>query len=216
MSLFGNMDLAGLIANIPALLIGFAFHEYAHAWAAGKLGDPTPEARGRLTLNPLAHLDPIGTVLALVFRFGWAKPVPINPYNFRNPIRGRMLVSLAGPVTNLIIALIATMALVFMQYLPVGGGDSTVSQILWAIVQMNLGLGVFNLLPVPPLDGFAILAGLLPQRWALKLYALEPYGMIILAFVLITNVAGLVLSPIVGLLWRGYLSIAYMIVGLLS
>ncbi|MDR3271675.1 MAG: site-2 protease family protein [Peptococcaceae bacterium] len=212
--MFSNLSLETIIANIPALLIGLAFHECAHAWAADRLGDPTPRSQGRLSLNPLVHLDPIGTLACLLFRFGWAKPVMINVYNFKNPIRGRMLVSLAGPVTNLIIGLIATIIYFFAQIWLTASWGGTLNQILFAIIAVNLSLGVFNLLPIPPLDGFAILAGLLPQRLAIRLYALERYGMILLMLVLISNVAGTVLSPLVGLIWNVYQAIAVSLISL--
>lgn len=210
--MFGNIDLTTLIANVPALLIGFAFHEFAHAWAADKMGDPTPRSQGRLTLNPLVHLDLFGTIMALLFRFGWAKPVQINPQYFRgNPIRARMLVALAGPLINLLIAFIATILLLFT-----AAWDSiwtpVLTQVIGAIVFMNLGLGIFNLLPVPPLDGFAVLGGLLPRRMAIRLYMLEPYGMIILMIVLLTNIATYVLLPVINIIWQGYLAVGQIFV----
>ncbi|HWQ71863.1 MAG TPA: site-2 protease family protein [Desulfitobacteriaceae bacterium] len=192
-----NFDLPTFIALIPALLIGLAFHEYAHAWVADYLGDPTPRSQGRLTLNPLVHLDLFGTIMILFFRFGWAKPVQINPYNFRgNPLRARMFVSLAGPVMNLSIAFISMLIWgiceIFLQ-------DSVWWQaflpVLINIVSLNIGLGIFNLIPIPPLDGFAVLGGILPRNLAEKLWSLEPYGILILMVLLFTNVLGKVLVP---------------------
>jgi Zn-dependent protease len=192
-----NFDLPTFIALIPALLIGLAFHEYAHAWVADYLGDPTPRSQGRLTLNPLIHLDLFGTIMILFFRFGWAKPVQINPYNFRgNPLRARMFVSLAGPVMNLSIAFISMLIWgiceIFLQ-------DSVWWQaflpVLINIVSLNIGLGIFNLIPIPPLDGFAVLGGILPRNLAEKLWSLEPYGILILMVLLFTNVLGKVLVP---------------------
>lgn len=208
--------MATLIANVPALLIGFAFHEFAHAWVADLLGDPTPRSQGRLTLNPFVHLDIFGSLMALLFRFGWAKPVMINPTYFKgNPLRGRMLVALAGPVMNLLLAFLSMLAWlatsVFLQGSQWSQYSSVLTQIFMAIVLMNLGLGIFNLIPIPPLDGFAVLSGLLPARYARYLWALESYGMIILALLLLTNILGSVLSPIMSGLFNLYLNVGQLI-----
>jgi len=211
-----NFDLPSLIANIPALMIGFAFHEFAHAWVADYLGDPTPRSQGRLTLNPIAHLDLFGTLMALLYRFGWAKPVQINPHYFRgDPVRGRMYVSLAGPVMNLLVAFVSMIIWGFsVQFLQGSTWSPVVSQISMAIVLMNLGLGIFNLIPIPPLDGFAVLGGLLPRHLARKLDFLEQYGMIILVIVLFTKVLGSILFPIVNAIFSLYQNITYRILAL--
>jgi len=196
--LFG-FDIPTLIANVPALLIGFAFHEYAHGWVADRLGDPTPRSQGRLTLNPIAHLDFFGTLMALLFRFGWAKPVMTNPQYYRgDKRRGHMLVALAGPGMNLIMAFIV-MFLWFLtlQWLQGSEWSSIILLIFQSTVFMNLGLGVFNLLPIPPLDGFAVLGGILPARFTPQLHVLEQYGMIILMVFLFTNILSKILSPVV-------------------
>lgn len=208
-----GFDPTALIANVPALMIGFAFHEYAHAWMADRLGDPTPRSMGRLTLNPLAHLDIFGTLMALLYRFGWAKPVQINPRYFKgNPLRGRMLVALAGPVANLIVAFLAMFVWVLvLQWTHSSSWSPVLSQVFMAIVLMNLGLGVFNLLPIPPLDGFAVLTGILPGRYAARLWALESYGMILLALVLFTDIVGRILYPVVGGLFDLYKMLAVLI-----
>lgn len=187
-----DFDLQHIIANIPALMIGFAFHEYAHAWVADYLGDPTPRSQGRLTLNPIAHLDLFGTLMALLYRFGWAKPVMTNPRYYRGDRkRGHMLVALAGPITNLVTAFVFMFLWFLTMYWMRGSTWSDIiSQIFQAIVFMNLGLGIFNLLPIPPLDGFAVLRGLLPYRFAPQLNVLEQYGMFILVILLFTNFLG--------------------------
>ncbi|WP_407308429.1 site-2 protease family protein [Desulfosporosinus sp. SB140] len=194
--MFG-FDLTTVIANIPALMIGFAFHEYAHAWVADRLGDPTPQSQGRLTLNPLVHLDLFGTLMALLYQFGWAKPVMINPHYFKgNKQRGRMLVALAGPAMNLVMAFIALFLWYFTMHWIHGTEWSYVIQMVFrSIVLMNLGLGIFNLLPIPPLDGFAVLMGILPGRLAHRLLILEQYGMIILVILLFTDILNNVLFP---------------------
>jgi Zn-dependent protease len=190
---FSLPDLHQLLLSIPAFIVGLTFHEYAHGLAAYKLGDKTAYHQGRLTLNPLPHLDPVGLLMLIFFRFGWAKPVPVNPYNFQGDIkRGMMLVALAGPVTNFLLALISALLL--------GLGMAKLSlerDIILGMLQnmliINLFLGVFNLLPVPPLDGSKILAGILPgrQEW---LYQLEQYGMIILLLLLFTGIISKVLG----------------------
>lgn len=194
-----NFDLTTLIATVPALLIAFAFHEYAHALAADRLGDPTPRSQGRLTLNPLVHLDLMGTLMVLLFHFGWAKPVQTNPRYYKmNPVRGHMLVALAGPVMNFFVALVAT---ILYGLLIIWLGDSSwypvFSPLMSTIILLNIMLGIFNLLPIPPLDGFSVLAGILPSRWAYKLRMIEPYGFIILMVVMLTGIFGKILGPLI-------------------
>lgn len=194
-----DFNLVTIIANIPALMIGFAFHEFAHAWVADRLGDPTPRSQGRLTLNPFVHLDLFGTLMALLYRFGWAKPVMTNPHYYRgDKRRGQIMVSLAGSVMNLIVAFVA-MLLWFVTMLWIQGSEwyDIIYLVFESIVYMNLGLGVFNLLPIPPLDGFGVLGGLLPERFASQLNMVEQYGMIILIVLLFTDILGKVLSPAV-------------------
>jgi len=194
-----DFNLSTIIANIPALMIGFAFHEFAHAWVADRLGDPTPRSQGRLTLNPFVHLDLFGTLMALLYRFGWAKPVMTNPHYYRgDKRRGQMLVSLAGSIMNLIVAFVV-MLLWFVTMLGVQGSEwsGIIFLVFQSTVLMNLGLGVFNLLPIPPLDGFGVLRGLLPDRFDPQLQMVEQYGMIILIVLLFTDILGKVLSPAV-------------------
>ena len=207
--MFG-FDLVTIIANIPALLIGFAFHEYAHAWVADRLGDPTPRSQGRLTLNPFVHLDLFGTLMALFYQFGWAKPVLTQPHYFKgNQTRGRMLVAIAGPLMNLVMAFLGVLLWIFtLSFLHDTAWASTLIVVFRSIVAMNLGLGVFNLLPIPPLDGFKILHWLLPSRFAKALHTIEAYGMFILVVLLFTNLVGIVLSPVVNWLYVTYANIA--------
>lgn len=184
-----ELSVERILTWIPAVLIALTFHEYAHAWMATRLGDRTARNAGRLTLNPVPHLDPIGTLLLFVVGFGWAKPVPVNPYNLRGDIKqGLMLVSLAGPGANLLLAFIGTVVLgVSMGMVGFAAGiDSPLGNILQAVILVNLILAFFNLLPIPPLDGSKILAGLLPgrQEW---LYSLEQYGIIILLVLVFTG-----------------------------
>ena len=164
-----KINLYNLALMIIPVLLALTGHEFAHAWAAHRLGDDTARQAGRLTLNPLAHLDPLGTIFLFVSQlFGWAKPVPVNPRNFRRPERDLALVALAGPGLNIISALILGLILkiafqagLFDQAFL----DGSLFRILNLIVLINLALGVFNLLPLPPLDGFQILAAFLPFSW---------------------------------------------------
>ncbi len=144
-----------------ALVIAVTIHEFAHALAADKLGDPTPRIDGRLTLNPLAHLDPLGTVMMLLVRFGWGKPVVFDPYNLKNPKRDAAIISFAGPLSNLLLS--AVLAIVY-QLLPV----SIIKELIPALIIMNVTLAVFNLVPIHPLDGGKILVGLLPHKESYK------------------------------------------------
>jgi len=145
------------ILAIPALIIASTVHEYSHALVAFKLGDATAKANGRLTLNPLSHIDPIGAISMILFHIGWSKPVPINEYNFQNPVWGTALVSIAGPISNIILAVIS--ALIY-KLIPV---TSFFSSILLVFITINISLGVFNLIPIPPLDGSKILRAFLPR-----------------------------------------------------
>lgn len=188
---------------LPAIVIGLTFHEYAHGWAADKLGDPTARYAGRLTINPLAHVDPIGLLMLFFAGFGWAKPVPVTPYKLTgNMRRSLMLVSLAGPATNIIIAIIASLLFGAVAL----SGSMPMVEIMQRIIQINVVLAIFNLLPIPPLDGSKILAGILPgdQRW---LIYMEQYGTIILLILLFTGI----LRPILYALITPILSIMYTI-----
>lgn len=152
--------MLSLIIWAIALLIAITIHEFSHALAADKLGDPTASLAGRISLNPLKHLDPIGTLMLLFFRFGWGKPVPFDPFNLRHPKRDAALISLAGPASNLILAAVCALIL---KLIPV---SFITSVVLIPLIIMNVNLAVFNLLPIPPLDGAKILYGFLPRSWA--------------------------------------------------
>lgn len=165
---------------LAALFLAISIHEAAHAWAADHLGDPTARFSGRLTLNPFAHLDPLGTLMLLLFGFGWGKPVPVDYYNLRQPRRDAALISLAGPLSNLILAIFISLVWRLGIYLSPSSGQ-ILSFFFLPLLQLNLVLGVFNLLPLNPLDGGKILTGLLPspQSEAVERF-LESYSLILL------------------------------------
>ncbi|MEJ2747891.1 MAG: site-2 protease family protein [Anaerolineae bacterium] len=180
-----GLNLATLIARAVVLLVAFTIHELAHAVTADYLGDPTPRRMGRITLNPLAHLDPFGTVMLLLSGFGWAKPVMVNPLNLRGKYRTSMaIVSLAGPASNVLLAIIFAIPfrLGLMQASMVGSGNSlpSLSFLFVQFVFINIVLALFNFIPVPPLDGYKILQGVLPAEMSYYLRPLEQYGFLIL------------------------------------
>ena len=197
-------DLPGLreiIISVPPFVLALSFHEFAHAWAADRLGDPTPRHAGRLTLNPLTHLDILGTILLILYRFGWAKPVPINPLNFKNIRQGELLVSIAGPASNILLACLG-MALLSLSY---RFGSRLVPEALLEMtalfVWINLILAVFNMIPLPPLDGSHVLESMLPRRFIPFFDKLSIYGPVILMILVFTNVFRYVIVPIASLLF---------------
>ncbi len=200
-----------LAAAFVPLMLGIILHEVAHGWAAAKRGDPTAAELGRLSLNPLPHIDPAGLVFFVLsgvfgpFLFGWAKPVPINPRNFRNLVQDTMLVSFAGPAANFLLALVAALLLrIFVEIFPyeyqhTSGIWNFVFLSLYTGVSVNYTLAWFNLMPVPPLDGSKILWGVLPADLGYRYMQLERYGMVILLLLLLTGAFGYVLLPLVRL-----------------
>ena len=189
--LSGQLSITAFIVLVLALLVAVTVHEFAHAWTSWKLGDPTAKLSGRLTLNPKAHFDPLGTLLLLFTGFGWGKPVPFNPLNFAEPLKDAALVSLAGPLSNLLLAL-ALSQLARLQ--------SSLSALLLPIIILNINLGVFNLLPIAPLDGFRIVSGVLPKKLAFKWEKLGSYGILFLLILLLplgeSSLLEATLSPI--------------------
>ncbi len=209
--LFGSLSLATLLGRVIALLIAFTVHECAHAWAANELGDPTAKYQGRLTLNPLVHLDPLGTLMVLISGFGWAKPVPVNAHRLRNgPKMGMTIVSAAGPLSNLATAMVFAIPfrLAPQLFLTSGRFLPTLGDLLLSIVWLNIVLAVFNLIPLAPLDGFAVAVGLLPPRWSYELARYEQYGPMILMLVIGLgfigpfDLLGLIMGPPITLLAR--------------
>lgn len=189
----------GFLFWVISLVIAITIHEFSHALAAERLGDPTPRLMGRLTLNPLAHLDPLGTIMLLIARFGWGKPVQFDPFNLRHPRRDSAIISLAGPVSNLILALICSIVLrvIISNGILVG--------LFQSLIVINVVLAVFNLVPIHPLDGFKIVGGILPEEYARQWAELERYGMIFLIFLILPIGGGAspisqLISPVINLL----------------
>ncbi|HWQ50436.1 MAG TPA: site-2 protease family protein [Terriglobales bacterium] len=163
---------------VPVALLSLSFHEFAHGWAAYKLGDPTAKEAGRLTLNPLAHLDILGTIAMLLLRFGWAKPVPVNPMYFKNRKRDSAITAAAGPLSNLLLAFVCLFLFyVVVFFVPYGKPNDILQKFLIIMVSLNVGLAVFNLLPISPLDGSKILYAVLPNSTYFKIMRYEKYFM---------------------------------------
>lgn len=200
-----NLDPIAILLSLPGIIIGFAFHEFAHALVADRLGDPTPRLQGRLTLSPVPHIDIIGIIMFAVFRFGWARPVQVNTRYFKKPRRDDILVSVAGCVANFIVALI--FAFIYKLFIT-SSFSATMSEQLYRnisllisyTISMNVTLAAFNLLPIPPLDGFHILANIIPARNYKIIYTIERYSTIILIILIATPIVSYILTPIISLL----------------
>lgn len=196
--------LQQFVSMIPGFLLAITVHEYTHGYVAFRLGDPTAKNAGRLTFNPISHLDPIGTLaLVLTQMIGWAKPVPVDPRYLTNPRRDMLWISLGGPAANLVAATVLTPVLHVMVAVfegrPAGQftnlSDNPLFLLVLYAIHLNVVLAVFNLIPIPPLDGSSILAGLLPRDLAMQYEKLEPYGFIILLALLLTGIIGYVILP---------------------
>ncbi len=203
-----TFNITELIQNFIVLFTAITIHEYSHGWVAHKLGDPTAKSMGRLTLNPLAHLDPLGAIMMIFCRFGWAKPVPVNPYYFDDPKRDMVLVSFAGPAANLILAfVIATIYPFLWTFMPsVFGVTTFFGGLFLACISVNISFAVFNLIPFPPLDGSKILFSILPNHVYNKLLTYERYGTLILIVLSFTGILGKILNVIIGPVFNLYLT----------
>ncbi len=189
--MFGDINLQDIIIRTIAVLVAIIPHEMAHGYAAYLCGDETAKNDGRLSLNPLHHLDPIGTICLIFFKFGWAKPVMINPNNFRDRKKGTFFVSIAGVLTNFILAIIAV---IIMKYIRL---SDFVFELFMNIFWFNTILGVFNLIPIPPLDGSKLLFSFLPPKYEYYLIKYEKYGYILLLLLIMTDNLDKILIPMV-------------------
>ncbi|HEU4963798.1 MAG TPA: site-2 protease family protein [Bacilli bacterium] len=208
--LFSGLDMNDLLFRAIAFLIAITVHEFAHGFVAYKFGDPTPQKDGRLTLNPMAHLDVLGTIMILFAPFGWARPVRFNPNNFRGNKRvGKILTTLAGPVSNLLVAIF--FAILFSLYIKTGVTDeawnSFAVRLVNEVVWLNVILFIFNLLPIPPLDGYWIVRDLLPLNTAYRLSAIERFGPFILLLAIVLGVTSFVLLPLADLVLQGIVNL---------
>lgn len=207
--------LMNIVIMLPGIVIGLSFHEYAHALVAYKLGDDTPKLQGRVTINPLAHIDPIGFLAILLIRFGWGKPVEIYPGNFKHRRRDSILVSLAGVMMNLFVAIFFTLGLklllnvVGFDFFNTGMGYSIFAMI-YNVIFINLMLMVFNLLPVPPLDGFTVLTEVFNLRKSEFYYWVSNKGFLILMVLIVFNITGLVLTPAINFLMSMVKAVIYL------
>jgi Zn-dependent protease len=208
--------LPALVAVAIFIVVAFPIHEFSHAWAAFRLGDSTARYQGRLTLNPVVHFDPIGggmliltTLLGSGFVIGWAKPTPVNPYNLRYGRRGESLVALAGPLSNLVMAAAVAIPMRVILSNPSlllqvssGGAPAFVFDVAYTFLSINVILFVFNLLPIPPLDGWRVLLGLVDARTAFNLRQFEPYGIVALLLLIVAgaSILGGLITTVMGIL----------------
>ncbi len=216
-----GQGLLSVVLTLPAVLIAITFHEFAHAYAATKLGDDTPIMQRRLNLNPLSHIDPIGFVLLLFAGFGWGKPVQINPRNFDRKYSmeaGEAIVSIAGPLMNFFLAIvfgiIYALLYKFASVFVLTQTGAIVTSMLIYSIMINIGLGVFNLIPLPPLDGSKILVKFLPYNAKQWFREKEHIFYFIFLIIWITGIAGYIISPILNFLYKGLLSIVLAIFGI--
>lgn len=202
-NIFSQSGLISFLYTLPALLLSLSIHEFAHSYVAYKLGDKSQKALGRLTLDPFKHIDPIGFLCIALIGFGWGKPVLIDDRNFKNRAKGTMLVSLAGPASNLILAILFT---IILKILIVTGAisvvaTSSIASILFNMfiltIQFNVVFAVFNMLPIPPFDGSKVLHYFLPYKYKNIMYTLQKYSFVIILVLVITDLGSIIISPFI-------------------
>lgn len=207
-----NITLIRLLVSIPGMLLCLSVHEASHGFAAYALGDPTAKNSGRLNIDPIRHLDPIGTICLLFFHVGWAKPVPVNPHYFKHPRRDMALVSLAGPLSNFMLALVA-----LFLYHPLRMSSSNVvaaiALMLYMAAVMSIGLGVFNLIPVPPLDGSKILFSFLPYQIEQKIAQYQQFIQFGLFALLFIGVLDVPMNAAINVIYRALYTVVLMVLG---
>lgn len=206
--LLGQRSIEGIIISLPGVIVAMTFHEFAHAWAATKLGDETPRQQGRLSLNPISHIDPVGLICLMLLGFGWGKPVQINPRNFDGKYsisKAEAIVAAAGPIMNFILAFVFLIiyAIFGMTVITITTTTNVISSILISIISINLGLGVFNLIPIYPLDGAKVLNNFLPYKakeWLIKNQAI--LTIIVFAIVFYTDIIPYITTWVLkGMIW---------------
>lgn len=203
--LLNGLGLKEILLRLPIIFIAITVHEYAHGYAALKMGDPTAKLSGRLSMNPLAHMDIVGALSMLIFGFGWAKPVPINPNNFKNHKKGTVIVSLAGPISNLFLAFLGSVLYGIFMRIGFGNFSAQFSEIFYGLlaqlILLNVCFGIFNLVPFPPLDGAKIVGAFLPYKTYFKIMQYERYAfpiLIVLMYLgIFDKILGVLITPIV-------------------
>ncbi len=189
------MNLSDILVSFVGIAVAISVHEFGHAFAAYLLGDDTAKMQGRMTLDPAKHIDPIGLITLLVFRFGWAKPVPVNPNNFRNYKLGNVLVSLAGAIGNILAAIVCVFVIKYAKM-------EALYTIANVTLAYNIGFAAFNLLPIPPLDGWGIISTFIPYKYNDLVYKYEAYSYPILLILLVTGMYGVIVSPIRDIIFK--------------
>ncbi|RDY24768.1 site-2 protease family protein [Romboutsia maritimum] len=188
-------SLNDILASLVAIAVAISVHEFGHAYAAHLLGDDTAKMQGRMTLNPSRHVDPIGLIAMIIVHIGWAKPVPVNSSNFKNYKVGNLIVSLAGVVANVITAIVCVLINKYVNMY-------AINLIAYTTILYNLGFAAFNLLPIPPLDGWGVISTFIPYKWSEYVYKYESMSNIILLIVIFTGAYRIIISPIHAVLWK--------------
>lgn len=204
-----NIDIGTIILTLPGILIGLTIHEFSHAYSAYLLGDNTAKQHGRLTLNPLKHIDIVGLLMLILLRFGWAKPVPINPNNFPNRKIGYILVSIAGPISNILFAIFITFIMVLSIKFQL---NPYIYEMLSYAIFINIVLAVFNMFPIPPLDGSKILLAIMPESMEYRYYQLQKYSYILLFVLVYFKVINRILFPIVTYIYNTLMNLLILMI----
>lgn len=216
--MFHGTDIRIMLFRLPIIFLAITVHEYAHAYAALKMGDYTAKAAGRLSMNPIKHMDFLGALSMLIFGFGWAKPVPINPYNFRDKKKGTVIVSLAGPIANILMAFIG--AIIYGLFIKFNFGlfnddfAKTFYGLFGQLIILNVSLAIFNFIPIPPLDGSKVFGALLPAKYYFKMMQYERYSLIILLLLLWTGIIQVILNFFVTPIINSIQLVVNLIIGL--